>query len=68
MIVVNGEANTAVAAGSTVRVLLDTLGVDAEARGIAVAVDRTVVPRAAWETTVVADEAHVEILTAVQGG
>ncbi len=68
MIVVNGDPNSAVAAGSTVRVLLDALGIDPEARGIAVAVDRSVIPRAEWGTTAVADEARVEILTAVQGG
>lgn len=68
MIVINGDPTSAVAAGSTVRALLDALGIDPEARGIAVAVERAVVPRAQWETVTVADEARVEILTAVQGG
>lgn len=68
MIVLNGEANSVVPVGSTVRGLLDALGVDPEARGIAVAVDRAVIPRAEWNAVTVADEAHVEVLTAVQGG
>lgn len=68
MIVVNGDPNSVVPAGSTVRGLLDALGVDPEARGIAVAVDRVVIPRADWDTIAVADEARVEVLTAVQGG
>ncbi|ANY07115.1 sulfur carrier protein ThiS [Pseudonocardia sp. HH130630-07] len=37
-------------------------------RGVAVAVDGEVVPRAAWATTTPADGARVEVLTAVQGG
>lgn len=36
--------------------------------GIAVAVDGEVVPRAGWSTFELADEARVEVLTAVQGG
>lgn len=35
--------------------------------GVAVAVDATVVPRSRWDTELHAG-AHVEILTAVQGG
>jgi sulfur carrier protein len=42
--------------------------VDAPTTGVAVAVDGSVVPRAAWPTTSVHDGAVVEILTAVQGG
>ena len=37
-------------------------------RGVAVAVDGAVVPRAAWPDTVLTDGARVEVLTAVQGG
>lgn len=68
MISVNGAPSTAVAAGSSVRGLLDVLGLDAEARGIAVAVDREVVPRSEWASRTLADGASVEVLTAVQGG
>lgn len=68
MISVNGEPRADLAPGATVRALLDALGADADARGIAVAVDAEVVPRAEWGTFAVADEARVEVLTAVQGG
>jgi sulfur carrier protein len=37
-------------------------------KGVAVAVDGAVVPRAAWPDTVLTDGARVEVLTAVQGG
>lgn len=50
----------------TIHELLASLG-HAE-RGVAVAVNDAVVPRAAWATTSIADGMAVEILTAVQGG
>lgn len=68
MISVNGAPNAALAPGSSVRELLDALGVDAEARGVAVAVDAEVVPRPQWPTTAIGPDASVEVLTAVQGG
>ena len=37
-------------------------------RGVAVAVDGEVVPRAAWERTPLAEGQKVEVLQAVQGG
>ena len=37
-------------------------------RGIAVAVDRVVVPRSAWGDTILHDGAHVEIVSAAAGG
>jgi sulfur carrier protein len=49
--------------------VLDALGVLGLPRtGVAVAVDGEVVPKARWAATALADGAHVEILTAVQGG
>ncbi|MDQ3632608.1 MAG: sulfur carrier protein ThiS [Actinomycetota bacterium] len=48
--------------------MLDLLGIDAEARGVAVAVDAEVVPRADWGTFLLTEEARVEVLNAVQGG
>lgn len=65
MIVVNGEPS-ALAPGLTVQELVEALG--APERGVAVAVDAEVVPRSAWGEVVVGDGAHVEVLTAVQGG
>jgi sulfur carrier protein len=64
VITVNGEPRELT---GTVDELLDALGVEAR-RGMAVAVDATVVPRGEWATTEVADGARVEIVTAVQGG
>ena len=40
----------------------------ANARGVAVAVDGEVVPRAGWQTFRLHDHARVEVLTAMQGG
>jgi sulfur carrier protein len=37
-------------------------------RGVAVAVDREVVPRSAWASTVLTDGAVVEIVSAAAGG
>ena len=62
---VNGELRD-LPEGATVAVVLDLLG--APARGVAVAVDGEVVPRAQWPSAVVPDGGTVEVLTAVQGG
>ena len=67
MIVLNGEP-AAVSAGQTVSAALELLGVRAATRGVAVAVDGEVLPRASWETFVLRDGARVEVLTAMQGG
>ncbi|MCP2251944.1 sulfur carrier protein [Prauserella aidingensis] len=62
---VNGEARE-LPDDTTVAGVLAAL--DVPERGVAVAVDGTVVRRAEWRDAVVGDGAHVEILTAVQGG
>ncbi len=67
MIVVNGE-NVDLRSGETVAGVLDRLGLSPDARGVAVAVDGEVVPRAGWETFALAQDARVEVLTAMQGG
>jgi sulfur carrier protein len=64
VITVNGEPRELT---GTVDELLDALGVEVR-RGMAVAVDATVVPRGQWATKQVEDGARVEIVTAVQGG
>jgi sulfur carrier protein len=48
--------------------VLERLGLSPEARGVAVAVDGEVVPRAGWRTFRLPEGAHVEVLTAMQGG
>lgn len=65
--VVNGrpqELDTAL----TIRSLVDSLRGAPDARGVAVAVDGEVVPRGAWDSTVLREGARVEIVAAVQGG
>ena len=67
MIVLNGESFD-VRPGETLAAVLDRLGVSEHARGVAVAVDGEVVPRACWELFALAEDARVEVLTAMQGG
>jgi sulfur carrier protein len=62
---VNGE-HRAVDDGVNVADLVTELG--GRARGVAVAVNGDVVPRAAWVSTALRDGDAVEVLTAVQGG
>lgn len=66
-IFVNGEPRE-VADGTTLRALVTEHGEDEPRRGIAVAVDGSVVPRARLAETGVREGARVEIVTAVQGG
>ena len=50
---------------TTVAALIERLGFPE--KGIAVAVDWTVLPRSLWQTTLT-DGARLEVVTAVQGG
>ncbi|MFL5815978.1 MAG: sulfur carrier protein ThiS [Conexibacter sp.] len=63
----NGEWRE-LADGATVADAVALLGVPLDTRGVAVAVDREVVRRSAWEQTPLPAGARVEILTAIQGG
>lgn len=63
----NGEWHD-VADGATVADAVALLGVPLDARGVAVALDREVVPRGVWADTPLTGGARVEILTAIQGG
>jgi sulfur carrier protein len=67
VIFVNGQPTDA-RAGATITELLEQLGVEPSARGVAVAVDGEVVPRGDWPDRAVPDGARVEALTAMQGG
>ena len=67
MILLNGESSE-VRPGETVSAVLGRLGLSPQTRGIAVAVDGEVVPRACWEVFALAEDARVEVLTAMQGG
>jgi len=67
MILLNGE-RADLAGGETVLAALARLGLEADARGVAVAVDGEVVPRGRWESFTLGEDARVEVLTASQGG
>ena len=67
MIVLNGERSD-VPAGETVLAVLSRLGLHGDVRGVAVAVDGEVVPRADWQSFTLGESARVEVLTAMQGG
>ena len=66
MIFVNGEPRDR--AGATIAELLSDLGVEDRARGVAVAVDGEIVPRAEWPARRVTEGERVEALSAMQGG
>lgn len=53
---------------ATVAELLGLLEAGVLTRGVAVAVDEEVVPRARWEATRLRDGARVEVVSAIQGG
>jgi len=63
---VNGESETLAVA--TVAALLEEKEIGADARGVAVALNGAVVPRAAWRDTRLASGDAVEIVRARQGG
>jgi len=67
LVTLNGETRE-MAADSTVAGTLELIGVPADGRGVAVAVDGVVVPRGAWERTELSDGAKIEVVVAVQGG
>ncbi|MEA2154173.1 MAG: sulfur carrier protein [Solirubrobacteraceae bacterium] len=52
----------------TIRDVLLAIDIDPDRAGIAVAVDSEVARRGAWPTQIVDEGAHVEIVTATQGG
>jgi len=66
VIYVNGEPHER--DGATIVELLADLGVEARARGVAVAVDGEVVPRAEWDDRRINEGERVEALSAMQGG
>lgn len=69
MIIVLNGSDREVGDGVTVADLIGQTHPDTGThRGVAVAVDRRVVPRSAWDSSVLAPGARVEFVTAVQGG
>jgi sulfur carrier protein len=66
LIRINGESEPLAAA--TLEALLAEKAVDTEQKGIAVALNGTVVPRAAWRATQLKAGDNIEIVRARQGG
>lgn len=67
-ITVNGE-DREVPTGTTVPDILRTMDIDPDyATGVAVAVDRAVIPRQEWEEVTLEDGDDVEVVRAQQGG
>ena len=64
---VNGE-ETEVRRNLSIYDLLVVFKLDPKQSGIAVAVDREVIPKAAWRETELRENSDVEIIRAVQGG
>ncbi|MGP4019455.1 sulfur carrier protein ThiS [Saccharopolyspora sp. 5N708] len=64
-VVLNGEPRET-ATDATLASVLREFGVPE--RGVAVALDGAVVPRAQWPETTLRPDAAIEVLTAVQGG
>ena len=64
---VNGE-ETEVRLNLNVYDLLVALELDPVQSGIAVAVDREVIPKTEWQATALRENSDVEIIRAVQGG
>ena len=54
--------------GSTIAALLEDKEIGANGRGIAVALNGAVVPRAAWRQTMLSAGDRVEIVRVLQGG
>jgi sulfur carrier protein len=67
VIVVNGQRSDT-RAGESIAAVLARLDLAPDARGVAVAVDGEVVPRARWDSFALPEHARVEVLTAMQGG
>jgi len=64
-ICLNGESR--VLEDQTLQQLLQRLG-QADRRGVAVAINDTVVPRSQWREAAIGDGDRIEIVVAVQGG
>jgi sulfur carrier protein len=66
-VTINGEGRE-LPAGATVASVIASLHNAPEGRGVAVAVEGEVVPRAQWSNTTLREGATVEVVVAVQGG
>ena len=67
MVMLNGERRE-LSAGARVRDAVRAAGAAPDGRGVAVALDGEVVPRARWDDVALEDGQSVEVVQAVQGG
>jgi sulfur carrier protein len=67
LLTINGEKKN-IDSVETLADVLAILGIDAATKGIAVALNDTVVPRVEWKSTRLQDGGTIEIIRAVQGG
>jgi sulfur carrier protein len=63
---INGEERPL--AGARVVDVLQALGIDPQRRGVAVAINGTVTPRATWTAALLSGGEDVEIVRPLQGG
>jgi sulfur carrier protein len=66
-IALNGEQRE-LPEGATLADAVRESGAQRDGRGVAVALDGEVVPRAEWDATALAEGRSVEVLAAIQGG
>ena len=66
-VIINGEGR-ALQPGATVADVVRSLDLGSDARGVAVALDGEVVIRGEWTSTVLSEDARIEVLGAIGGG
>ena len=66
-VTINGD-HRELPADATVATVIESLPGAPDGRGVAVAVEGEVVPRAQWQNTQLHEGAKVEVVVAVQGG
>jgi sulfur carrier protein len=66
-VMINGEGRV-LQPGATVADVVRSLDLGSDARGVAVALDGEVVIRGEWTSTVLSEDARIEVLGAIGGG
>lgn len=63
------SSNIEISDNTTLKELLQTeLNITPEKKGVAVALNETIIPREKWETTYLSENDEILIITAAQGG
>lgn len=66
-VLLNGES-VSLAPGTDIESLLKQLQIDPQQVGIAVAINRRVIPRSQWRETIIVEGDQIELVYARQGG